>query len=350
MTKAIHRAAQIMCAGKLIPREPGTLRVLAFGAGTDSTGILAGWKERGLQETDPIHVIVFADTGGERKHTYEHLDIMDAWLVKNGFPPITRVRKGGRQETLEENCLRMDMLPSLAYGFKGCSHKYKIDPQNKFFNNLPEAREVWAAGQLVTKMIGYEAREVKRWKRAKRSDDKYEYEFPLVEWNWNREDCEAAIKRVGLPLPKKSSCFFCPASTLPEIRQLRDEYPVLFVRALDMEARFLRHIDYPCKTCKGSGKVDYSLRSMTDEEYWDALDAGQDLKVPGDVKVPGGIHECPDCAGMGRKPRTVKGLGRRFAWADLDVIDIDAIEVADMPRIEACRSCVDVAQEDDDEL
>src|ERR1044072_1684986 len=100
----------------LIPARPyGVLRTLAFGAGLDSTGILAGWYESGLQMIDPIHVIVFADTGGERPHTYEFIETMQTWLREHGFPPITIVRKGGRQETLEENCLRMNMLPSLAY-------------------------------------------------------------------------------------------------------------------------------------------------------------------------------------------------------------------------------------------
>lgn len=266
----------------VIPREYGSFRTLAFGAGRDSSGILAGWYEKGLQETDPIHRIVFADTGGERPHTYTYIHTMNAWLFLHGFPFIDIVTKGGRVETLEENCLRMNMLPSLAYGFKGCSHKFKVEPQEKFFNNLPEAREVWGAGQLVTKMIGYEAREEKRWSRAKRSDDKYEYEFPLVEWGWNREDCEAALLRVGLPIPKKSSCFFCPASTLPEINALRTEYPVLFQRALAMEAN--------------------AAGNLT----------------------------------------TVKGLGRRFAWRDVDTSAVEAGEA-----IETCRSCVDFAPDED---
>jgi len=265
-----------------IPRAYGSLRALSYGAGVDSTGIIAGWCEQGLQETDPIQVIATSDTGGERPEWYDFIEQMQEWLAQHGFPPITMLRKGGRQETLEENCLRMNMLPSLAYGYKGCSHKFKIEPQDKFYNNLPAARDVWAAGQLVTKMIGYEAREVKRWSRAKKSDEKYEYEFPLVEWGWNRDDCLAAIKRVGMPMPRKSSCFFCPASTLPEIRQLRDEHPVLFARAL-------------------------------------ALEANANLK-------------------------TVKGLGRRFAWRDVDVLDVSMPEVKEL---QVCRSCVDVAQEDD---
>jgi hypothetical protein len=251
--------------------------VLAYGAGTDSTGILVGWKERGLQETDPIVRILFADTGGERPETYAYIhDVMQPWLAANGFPPITIVRKGGIQETLEENCLRKNMLPSLAYGFKSCSQKFKVGPQDVFFNNDPAARDWWARGQLVTKLIGYEAREEKRWKNAKRSDGKYEYEFPLVDWGWNRAECQAAILRAGLPLPGKSACFFCPASTVPEIKALARNHPTLWLRAIIME-----------------GSADLT---------------------------------------------SIKGLGRRMAWRELDyTTDMGD----DEQHIEPCQSCID---------
>ena len=127
------------------------------------------------------------------------------------------------------------MLPSLAYGYKGCSHKFKIAPQEKFFNNNSQARNVWKAGGKVVKLIGYEFREERRWAKAKLEDDKYLYRFPLVEWEWSRPECIAAINRMGIPLPGKSSCFFCPASTKPEIDQLKTQYPVLFQRALSLE-------------------------------------------------------------------------------------------------------------------
>jgi len=212
------------------------MRVLSYGVGNDSTGILAAWHEEGLQETDPIDLILTADTGGERPRFYEYIEIVNEWLKERGFPEVTVVRKGGRQETLEENCLRLNMLPSLAYGFKGCSLKYKVEPQEKFLNNSPQAKAWWAQGQLVTKMIGYEHREERRWAKAKKFDSKYEYEFPLVERGWNKAECQAAIARVGLPPPGKSACFFCPASTIPEINELKTEHPLLFQRALIMEA------------------------------------------------------------------------------------------------------------------
>lgn len=66
------------------------------------------------------------------------------------MPEITRVyktTKDGRRLTLEDECLKSGTLPSIAYGFKRCSLKHKIGPQEKFCNNHPPCREVWNSGK-----------------------------------------------------------------------------------------------------------------------------------------------------------------------------------------------------------
>jgi len=225
--------------------------LVSYGAGTNSTALLVEMRERG----EPVDIILFADTGGERPEVYAYIQTMNDWLESNGMPQIVIVRKGGNGETLEENCLRKNMLPSLAYGFKSCSQKYKIAPQDKFCNNHPDIRAAWARGKTVTKLIGYDADEPHRWLGKNWDTPKYTFRAPLVEWDMGRDECVAAIRRAGLPLPGKSSCFFCPASRKPEILDLAAKHPDLMERALKMEAN----------------------AQLT----------------------------------------TVKGLGRRFAWADL---------------------------------
>ena len=224
------------------------MNVLSFGGGTDSTAILGGWVERGLK---PFDYILFADTGGEHPHTYAHIERMQVWLAAHAFPPITIVKKTNRAQdvmTLEQNCLDSHMLPSLAYGFKGCSLKYKVQPQEKFVNRLPGMRAFFKAGGKVDKYIGYEFSEQRRWMKAPVEDKKYLYHYPLVEWEWSRPECLTAIERMGVPLPGKSSCFFCPASTKPQIATMHKEYPLLFQRALAMEA------NAKLKTVKGLGR------------------------------------------------------------------------------------------------
>lgn len=209
-----------------------TLKVVAFGGGTNSTALLVLLHETGITPD----LILFADTGGEKPHTYEHLRVVSDWCDRVGFPRIITVRKRGRiwvGETLEQSCLRLKTLPSLAYGFKSCSLKYKVQPQDMFCNNWEPARAVWKSGNKVVKYIGYDADEERRAKIYE--SDKYHYLYPLITVGWGREECVEAIARHGISQPGKSACFFCPASTTKEILALRESYPDLMARALTME-------------------------------------------------------------------------------------------------------------------
>lgn len=206
-----------------------TFSVLAFGAGLNSSAVLVGMKER----NERIDAIVFADTGAERPETYAHVDAMNAWCKKAGFPEIVTVKKGGRQETLEAECLRRKSLPSLAYGFKTCSQKYKVEPQEKWANNNEQCQKVWLAGEKISQLIGYDADE---YRRVKVSDSKkYVYRYPLIEWEWGRDECTEALKRAGLCPPGKSACFFCPSTRKHEIRAMAVTHPDLVARAIAME-------------------------------------------------------------------------------------------------------------------
>lgn len=203
--------------------------VACYGAGTNSTAFLIGMVERG----EPVDAILFADTGGERPETYAYVEMFSAWLVERGYPAITVVTKGGRQETLEQSLLRLGSLPSVAYGFKTCSQRFKVEPQDKWLNNWEPAKDAWATDRKVIKIIGYDMDEPHRVKEY--SSKKYENRYPLLEWEWGREECVQAIARAGLPQPGKSSCFFCPSSTKPEILELREKHPDLLKRALAIE-------------------------------------------------------------------------------------------------------------------
>ena len=201
--------------------------VVCFGGGTNSTALLVGMSERG-QRPD---LILFADTGSEKPHTYQNIEAVSAWCASVGFPEITSVRVTG--ELLLENCLRRKALPSVAYGFKTCSQRWKIEPQNKFLNNWAPAKAIWAEGKKVTKLVGFDADEPHR--IANHDDKKYSVDYPLVNWGWGREECVEAITRAGLPQPGKSSCYFCPNSKPSEIEQLRAQYPELYIQALELE-------------------------------------------------------------------------------------------------------------------
>lgn len=209
--------------------------LVSYGAGTNSTAMLIGLHERGERPD----AILFADTGGERPETYAYVQRMSRWCVEHGFPAIESIVKGGRKQTLEEDCLEKHVLPSVVYGFKKCSQKYKIEPQEKWANNNEQCRAIWKAGGTVTKLIGIDANEEHR---ARISDDKKTtFRYPLIEWGWGRDECVEVIRDAGLCQPGKSSCFFCPSMRKPEIRALAVTHPDLMARALAIEANAETH-------------------------------------------------------------------------------------------------------------
>ena len=206
--------------------------VVSYGGGTNSTAMLIGLHERGERPD----LILFADTGGEKPHTYRHLETMRQWCAKVGFPDIVTVQtqdKNGAYYTLEQRCLEQKMLPSIAYGFKACSEKHKRRPQDRYCNQHDGCVSVWASQKKVVKLIGYDADEERRAHIAE--DEKYAYRYPLIEWGWARQECVEAIKRAGIEQPGKSACFFCPSSKKDEILDLKRHYPHLFARAIAIE-------------------------------------------------------------------------------------------------------------------
>ena len=213
------------------------MNIVSYGAGVNSTAMLVGMYEKGI----PVDLILFADPGSEQPYTYDYLPIMDDWLARHGMPCIQTVYctdKNGDRLTLEQECLRSGTLPAIAYGYKKCSLKHKAGPQDKFCNNYPPCREVWARGEKVVKYIGYDVGETSRRENVREQDEadpKYTKIYALMDWGWTREDCVAAIQRAGLPLPGKSSCFFCPSMKKKEIRTLYHRHRDLYERAIAIE-------------------------------------------------------------------------------------------------------------------
>jgi hypothetical protein len=98
--------------------------VVAYGLGVNSTAMLVEFAKRGIVPD----LILFADTGGEKPETYRYMPVISSYLKEVKFPPVVTVRyepKTAPYRTLEGQCLHTGTLPSLAYGGKSCSLKWK---------------------------------------------------------------------------------------------------------------------------------------------------------------------------------------------------------------------------------
>jgi hypothetical protein len=210
--------------------------VIADGLGVNSTALLIQLTRAGIRPD----LILFADTGSEKPETYAYLEIRRSWLSRVGFPDCIGVRRRG--ERVPDQSLRTGTLPSLAYGGKSCSLKWKVAPQDKFCKHWEPALWCWQSGQRVVKAIGYDAgpsdgRRIKEFR-----DPKYRFWYPLREFGLNRAACIELICSEGLPVPCKSACFFCPATKKQELVQLHGDHPDLVERALTIERRALPNL------------------------------------------------------------------------------------------------------------
>lgn len=200
--------------------------VVSYGGGDNSRAMLIEMVRREVRPD----LILFADTGGEMPETYDNNAQFSAWLLAQGWPEITVVSDGRR--TLEEECLEANTMPSLVFGFRSCSDKYKVRPQNRYVVGWQPAREAWAAGARVVKLIGYHAGEP--WRVKDYNDARFVVEYPLVRWGWNSAKCIEVVRAAGFP-PGKSACFFCPARRKHEVIDMARRKPELFARCVKME-------------------------------------------------------------------------------------------------------------------
>lgn len=221
--------------------------VVSYGGGVNTIALLLALHDHGIRP----RAITMANPGHEWKATIAYRDeIMRPWCERVGFPPITvvnRIEEGvhrvraWRLETLGSECMRMHSLPSVAYGWKKCSQKYKAEPQRWWTERQEWAKSTWAAGQKVIRVIGYDRDEEKRVLKARSINWapalemlRFSYWHPLYELGLDRDGCCSLIGRRGMPLPPKSACTYCPNNTLEEWQRLRIVEPDSFAYAVNM--------------------------------------------------------------------------------------------------------------------
>lgn len=234
-----------------------TIIVQSYGGGVNSLALLL----RAVEENRAPDIVVFADTGAEFPHTYESIKEVRAWL--ENVSPRTEwiqtkwIRRTGEWISLEQACVDRKELPSKAYGYSGCTSKWKQQPIDRVVYSHPRViAELEKEGGTVIRWIGYDADEPERLDRmmsknpqpAGKWKGRVIWDAPLVAWDMDRDDCEAIIKRSPLTFPGKSSCFFCPSMRKAEILEMSKRYPDLLQRALEIEG------NAELQTVKGLGR------------------------------------------------------------------------------------------------
>ena len=162
------------------------------------------------------------------------------------------------------------VLPSLAYGSKACSQKWKVEPQNAFLRRWRPAISAWVRAASAWKhAIGYDAGPKDMRRGGDCADTALErFTYPLREWGWCRERCKAEIAsddllsaiagRHGIPaVPTKSACICCPSTQPHEVDEMAAREPAGLAAALAVEAAALPTL----KTLDGPVAPEHTVRA-----------------------------------------------------------------------------------------
>lgn len=233
-----------MATGKGAPDEEEAegrreeVAVISYGGGVQSTALLV-LAARGVIKADAA---LFANVGDDSEHpaTLEYVrTVARPYGQEKGIEVIElrKQRRGGGTETLMDQLQRQQrsigipvrMADTGAPGNRRCTFDFKMAVIGRWLK-----AQGATADRPATVHIGIS------WDEAHRISNKRASAFerpsyPLTEARLTRAACKAIIGDAGLPLPPKSSCYFCPYKKPSEWAAMREREPVLFYKAADLE-------------------------------------------------------------------------------------------------------------------
>ena len=205
--------------------------VVSLSGGKDSTAMLL----KMLEESKPVDIILFCDTGLEFEAMYRHIDKLENYIGKK----IIWLKSPQNFEYLFFEHVPKRKNPELE-GRKGYSWG---DHRNRWCTAMLKTRIInrylreHAKDYTLKQYIGIAADETRRIR---------ELNYPLVDWGMAEADCLRFCKERGFDweglyeIFHRVSCWCCPLQSLDELRKLKKHFPYLWERLRYMDAHTWR--------------------------------------------------------------------------------------------------------------
>jgi hypothetical protein len=213
------------------------LKILALGWGLQSWTLAA---MSALGELPRLDFAIHADTTHEMTATYQFAAQWTPWLECRGIRVVTvsdkqQAAKVTTEKTdipafvlkvIDEHGGEHPSVSSAGDRVKGqlrrqCTSRWKIQPIRRYIRTELGRMGLSIRDGVVEQWFGITLDEIQR---AKDSDVRYiSHRFPLLERRFRRIDCVSWLKNNHLPIPKKSSCTFCPYHNLRAWQALKRE-------------------------------------------------------------------------------------------------------------------------------
>lgn len=213
--------------------------MFSYGGGVQSTAALVLAAQRRLD----FRTFLFANVGEDSEHpdTISYVrDIAGPFAEMHGIDlhVVVKKLKDGTPETLmgrltKEGSRSLPIPVRMSNGAPGrrsCTQDFKIKVVGKWCKEQGATPE-----DPAVVGIGISTDEAHR--MTNRRLEKHEVVvYPLVDLRLDRSACAEVIRQAGLPVPRKSACYFCPFHTLGAWRELRRDEPELFAKSVELES------------------------------------------------------------------------------------------------------------------
>ncbi|WP_248965987.1 phosphoadenosine phosphosulfate reductase [Sphaerisporangium perillae] len=187
-------------------------------------------------------VFLFSNVGDDSEHpgtlTYYHQHAVP-FAQRHGIDlrMLWRRKRTGETETLWQRLTKPGSrslpipvrMSNGAPGTRQCTADFKI----RVIGAWLKAHGATATNP-ATVGIGISVDEIHR-ANKRRCEPHERIVYPLLELGLRRVDCMRIIREAGLPVPPKSSCFFCPFHRETAWQDMRRTDPELFDRACALE-------------------------------------------------------------------------------------------------------------------
>ncbi|MEU9640906.1 phosphoadenosine phosphosulfate reductase [Streptomyces sp. NPDC048188] len=217
---------------------PETLRSISYGGGVQSTALLV----LAAQGRIDFPLFVFANVGddSERAATLRYVaEYAKPYAAEHGIElaEVQRIRRDGTTETLHGRLTRPGSrslpipvrMSNGAPGTRSCTADFKIKVVGKEMKRRGASKDNPA---IIG--IGISVDEIQR-ANNRRVEAHERIVYPLLDLGLRRDDCQRIIRDAGLPVPPKSSCYFCPFHRPETWHDMRRQEPDEFEKACQLE-------------------------------------------------------------------------------------------------------------------
>lgn len=218
--------------------DPPALRSISYGGGVQSTALLVLAAQRRIDF--PLFLMANVGDDSENPRTLEYVEqYAKPYAAAHGIElvEVQRRRRDGTTETLLQRLERAGSrsisipvrMANGAPGNRQCTADFKIKVIGKWLKEHGATPD-----NPATVGVGISVDEIHR-ANNRRVEAHEVITYPLLDLGLRRTDCARIIREAGLPVPPKSSCYFCPFHRPETWQDMRREQPAEFEKACQLE-------------------------------------------------------------------------------------------------------------------